>query len=89
MVAFAQARREQAHLVVVLLDVVEAALLPEQPPVRRLVLGVVPVGEVARRRGEPRFDRLEARRQRIDDRDVAPLLGQVERSVTRIRSPAL
>ena len=80
--AFAQARGEQLHAIVVALDVIEAAALPPgEPVVVAVVRSRVLFAATSARRGrrEPRLDRLEARGQRIGDGDEAALLREAQR----------
>jgi hypothetical protein len=83
--AFGQSRREREHPVVVPLDMVERSAPPDVLPgrlldiVSRISLLIRLARDVARGRGEPRLDRLEARWNWIGDSDEPPLLRQVER----------
>src|SRR5581483_7452709 len=73
-IPFRQARREQIHPVVTALDVIESAALPPAHPIALRFILLLLLGEIRRRRREPRLDRLRARRNRIRNGDEAALL---------------
>ncbi len=76
---FGEPRRKQAHLIVVALDVIEPAALPPVPPAALRFVCPLIRRQRRGRRGKPRFDRFEAGRQRIVDRDETALFRQIER----------